>query len=155
MRYWPIVRGIHRSPVDSPHKGPVTQKMFSFDDIIIWRTYEVTVITVFGFSKHHRAHLHSFNDLKKNSWNPETAIKFPFMPLGVAHETFSNFLQPFSSTNIHLLCPLEWRYNGWDSAVVYSTVYSDADQRKHQSSAPLAFVWEFTGERWILRTNGQ
>ena len=22
-RYWPFVRGIHRSPVDSPHKGPV------------------------------------------------------------------------------------------------------------------------------------
>ena len=29
--------------------------------------------------------------------------------------------------------------------IVYSTVYSDADQRKHQSSASLAFVWEFTG----------
>ena len=29
--------------------------------------------------------------------------------------------------------------------VVYSTVYSDADQRKHQSSASLAFVWG-TGE---------
>ena len=29
--------------------------------------------------------------------------------------------------------------------VVYSTVYSDADQRKHQSSASLAVVWEFTG----------
>ena len=28
---------------------------------------------------------------------------------------------------------------------IYSTVYSDADQRKHQSSASLAFVWEFTG----------
>ena len=26
--------------------------------------------------------------------------------------------------------------------IVYSTVYSDADQRKHQSSALLAFVWE-------------
>ena len=25
--------------------------------------------------------------------------------------------------------------------VVYSIVYSDADQKKHQSSAPLAFVW--------------
>ena len=25
--------------------------------------------------------------------------------------------------------------------VVYSTIYSDADQRKHQSSASLAFVW--------------
>ena len=29
--------------------------------------------------------------------------------------------------------------------VVYSTVYSDADQRKHQSSASLAFVWGITG----------
>ena len=26
-------------------------------------------------------------------------------------------------------------------AIVYSTVYSDADQRKHQSTASLAFVW--------------
>ena len=25
--------------------------------------------------------------------------------------------------------------------IVYSTVYSGADQRKHQSSASLAFVW--------------
>ena len=31
--------------------------------------------------------------------------------------------------------------------IVYSTVYSDADQGKHQSSASLAFVWEpGTGE---------
>ena len=29
---------------------------------------------------------------------------------------------------------------------VYSTVYSDADQRKHQSSASLAFVQEFTAQ---------
>ena len=33
--------------------------------------------------------------------------------------------------------------------VVYSTVYSDADQRKHQNSASLAFVWG------IHRTIGQ
>ena len=38
--------------------------------------------------------------------------------------------------------------------IVYLTVYSGADQRKHQSSASLAFV-EFTGDRWITRTNGQ
>ena len=31
--------------------------------------------------------------------------------------------------------------------VVYSTVYSDADQRKHQSSASLDFVREFTVDR--------
>ena len=36
------VRWIHRWPVDSPHKGPVTRKMFPFDDIIMdrWFPYE-------------------------------------------------------------------------------------------------------------------
>ena len=40
-------------------------------------------------------------------------------------------------------------------AVVYSAVYSDADQRKHQSSASLAFVWGIHRDRWIPRTKGQ
>ena len=40
-------------------------------------------------------------------------------------------------------------------AIVYSTVYSDADQRKHQSSASLAFVWGIHRDRWIPRTKGQ
>ena len=30
-----FVAGIHRWPVDSPHKGPVTRKMFPFGDIIM------------------------------------------------------------------------------------------------------------------------
>ena len=39
--------------------------------------------------------------------------------------------------------------------VVYSIVYSDADQRKHQSSASLAFVWGIHRDRWIPRTKGK
>ena len=31
-----FVRGIHRWPVNSPHKWPVTRKMFPRDDIIMW-----------------------------------------------------------------------------------------------------------------------
>ena len=31
-----FVRGIHRWPVNYPHKGPVTRKMFPFDDIIMY-----------------------------------------------------------------------------------------------------------------------
>ena len=31
--------------------------------------------------------------------------------------------------------------------VVYSTVYSDADQRKHQTPASLAFVWGIHRDR--------
>ena len=30
-----FVLGIHRGPVNSPHKGPVTRKMFPFEDVII------------------------------------------------------------------------------------------------------------------------
>ena len=39
--------------------------------------------------------------------------------------------------------------------VVYSAVYSDTDQRKHQSSASLAFVWGIHRDRWIPHTKGQ
>ena len=34
--------------------------------------------------------------------------------------------------------------------IVYSIVYSDADQRKHQSSMSLAFVWEI--HRWPVNS---
>ena len=39
--------------------------------------------------------------------------------------------------------------------IVYSIVYSGADQRKHQSSASLAFVRRIHRGRWIPRTKGQ
>ena len=40
--------------------------------------------------------------------------------------------------------------------IVYSTVYSGANQRKDQSSASLAFVQGIhRGPGWIPRTNGQ
>ena len=34
-----FVRGIHRWPLNSPHKGPIARKMFPFDDVIMswWR----------------------------------------------------------------------------------------------------------------------
>ena len=34
-----FVRGIHRWPVNSPHKWPVTRKMFPFDDVIMNISY--------------------------------------------------------------------------------------------------------------------
>ena len=40
-----FVRGIHRRPVNSPHKWPVTRKMFAFDHVImdIFRQYNVLI----------------------------------------------------------------------------------------------------------------
>ena len=40
-----FVQGIHRGPVNSPHKWPVTRKMFPFDDVIMGQ---------FGLNKNHR-----------------------------------------------------------------------------------------------------
>ena len=45
-----FVRGIHRGPVNSPHKWPVTRKMFPFDDVImslaVWARF---ICVVSGF----------------------------------------------------------------------------------------------------------
>ena len=38
-----FVRGIHRSPVNSPHKGPVTRKMFPFDTVDYLDTFEMSL----------------------------------------------------------------------------------------------------------------
>ena len=42
-----FVRGIHRRPVNSPHKGPVTRKMFPFDDVIMNGLCETVGITTY------------------------------------------------------------------------------------------------------------
>ena len=39
-----FVLGIHRGPVNSPHKWPVTRKMFPFDDVIMQKRKTVQVI---------------------------------------------------------------------------------------------------------------
>ena len=35
-RHWPLCGEFYRRPVNSPHKWPVTRKMFPFDDFIMW-----------------------------------------------------------------------------------------------------------------------
>ena len=52
-----FLRGIHRWPVNSPHKRPVTRKMFPFDDVIMgsrygWKLY----FGMIHFQRRHGAH---------------------------------------------------------------------------------------------------
>ena len=39
LRVTGLCEGVHQGPVNSPHKGPVTRKMFPFDDVIIKSDY--------------------------------------------------------------------------------------------------------------------
>ena len=41
-----FVRGVHRRPVNSPHKGPVTRKMFPFGDVIMKRSCGVVFFVI-------------------------------------------------------------------------------------------------------------
>ena len=43
-----FVWGIHRWPVNSPHKAPVTQKMFPFDDVIMSNVCHLNAICEFN-----------------------------------------------------------------------------------------------------------
>ena len=45
-----IVKGMYRWPVDSPHKGPATRKMFPFDDVIMLTDATIGSYSVFGDS---------------------------------------------------------------------------------------------------------
>ena len=64
-----FVREIHRWPVNSPHKGPVTRKIFLFDDVIIcYYTRQIACVT----------------DLFRSpltSWQPGT----PFIPAWISN----------------------------------------------------------------------
>ena len=60
-----FVRGIHRGPVNSPHKWPVTRKMLPFDDVIMLTA--VTQTEYEGDSK--SMVLCSIRDAPKNKCN--------------------------------------------------------------------------------------
>ena len=158
-----FVRGINRWPVNSPHKWPVTRKMFPFDDVImgmgdIRKSYFSHVLVHYLErqvpSKHYRhynlhSHHHCHLSIQSASWQPK--IYFSLLVDFVFHlpscKCFSiHYTDVIMTTMASQITSL---------TVVYSTVYSDADQGKHQSSAPLAFVWGIHWDRWISRTKGQ
>ena len=43
-----FVRGIHRGPVNSPHKCPVTRKTFPFDDVIMLERSLILTVSPFA-----------------------------------------------------------------------------------------------------------
>ena len=60
-RYWPLVRGIHRSLVDSPHKELVTRALFFLCwlkqtvEQVIWEAMVVIVRSLWWNNRWHRA----------------------------------------------------------------------------------------------------
>ena len=57
-----FVKGIHRWPVDSPHKGLITQKMYSFDDVIMCTWNGIYCLSTMCFACAVFADLHHYRD---------------------------------------------------------------------------------------------
>ena len=110
-----FVWGIHRGPVNSPHKWPVTRKMFPFDDVIMEQrgSHGMCVYPFFQWIAVKMGH--QDNTINNVSWWPPL-----YTPLH-----YSDVIMGAIASQITSL------------TIVYSIVYSDTDQRKHQSSAPL------------------
>ena len=76
----------------------------------------------------------SFLVERLKAWNIRIKVLYIYIKFRAIIYSLRNLQQTASIS-------LWWRHNGRDGlTIVYSTVYSAADQRKHQSSASLAFV---------------
>ena len=115
-----FVRGIHRGPVNSQHKWPVTQKMFPFDDVIMcrerWSTSRANIwrYSVTWYGVHHEKLTFQNNVCniiinRTGSWKPKRWYK----------------------TNIHTVClalldfyPIpSWQ---WDDAMIVPVKYAES-----------------------------
>ena len=143
---------IYSWPVNSHHKGPVTRQMFPFDDVIMAYPLFAYSLAVFG-------HINWFfcsdppllsRNIKNtpfwkiiciSSWaqgdnfiinhNPHLHVYTYTCSYYVSKKVFRHYGDVMMGAMASQITSL---------TIVYSTVYSGADQIKHQSSASLTFV---------------
>ena len=72
-----FVRGIHQSLVNSPHKGPLTRKMFPFDDVIMLCFVVLIVTLIIGY-------MSSFTHIHQGYFTGTGAIIW--LPLGQSYD---------------------------------------------------------------------
>ena len=136
-----FVRGIHRSPVNSPHKWSVTRKMFPFDDVIMFMGLRLSLRqSSTPVLMRHRQSSTSNMVLKQSICETFYCCK----KCSIWVETHG------------FVIPLQWCHNG-HHAISNHQPHHYLLNRKENIKAPLHWplCGEFTGPRWIPRTNGQ
>ena len=103
------VRGIHRWPVNSPHKGPVTRKMFPFDDVIMPHVLDSSqsnrwpLITRFTLQINHTATIHTWiagnflTPTRRSVFHTDWLIIWPWAILWKITVTYQQCTVPGSS----------------------------------------------------------
>ena len=117
-RYWPFVRGIHRSLVNSPHKGQ-RRGALMFSLICVWTNGWVDL-------NHDEA-----GDLRRHRGHYDVIVMFVacFAMIPWVHHICSNF-------------PLQWRHLSVMAHQISNYLFNrNGMQRKHQSSALYPIHW--------------
>ena len=126
-----FVRGIHRWPVNSPRKGPVTRKIFPFDDVIMMHD------NIRG----KRLLRSRYGNLQCLQWIQNW---FSLYECNVSYTVQCIF--EFSVSR-----PLtDWWYVFYFNTFWKYLTYLDSHNTKHQSSASLAFVRGI--HRWLVNS---
>ena len=115
LHYCLFVRGIHHSWMDSPHNGPL---IWNFDGSLIkesscWWCHDAHLMN------HIEKFVYQFNLPWFGNWNEIRLLWY----INYNDVTMDAMVSQIASLTI-----------------VYSIIYSSADQRKHQNSLSLAFV---------------
>ena len=83
LRVTGLCVGNSPGPVNSPHKGPVTRKMFLFDDVIMIHLYKYVFIAEYnGF-------LHMLHLIDSETWKKYRCLWFKG-PLGLSPNSFTS-----------------------------------------------------------------
>ena len=131
-----FVRGIHRSPVDSHHKGQVTRTMFPFDDVTMRPTCWIVILQIVN-------HVFDWSVLRITGhnewWQSQVSVYWRIWNKASCFKTGKRFPHHWSfHYNDVIMSVMASQITG--VSIAYSTVWSGVDQRKHQRTASLAFV---------------
>ena len=120
------VMGIHRWPVDSLHKWPVTRKMFPFDDVIISYKQRLLHLTYCAQRQ--------LLAIKNIQWFKFTNTFKSFLNILIIRE-----MMPIWNLCVHYI--RWWAYAVWDQSICYYP--QNVDEYHHTRS---------TSQGWILIT---
>ena len=149
-----FVRGIHRWPVNSPHKGPVTRKMFPFDDVIMGQDC-CRHLDCWQATSHYLnlwwPKLMTYKCVTRPQWEVNFVFHWCKKYLKQQNTLNSHFTQNENGINLQAFCiEMHWLLTHWNSILnCHLPVHHDCncngqgctiDKRTHLPLTPLLLV---------------
>ena len=97
-----FVRGIHRWPVNSPHKWPVTRKMFPFDDVIMITVRLSTGSVHYKCVRYLLVNSATSLEIRARKYEPSCAVIPTYVGFGVLRRSTNNITINFICQSIGL-----------------------------------------------------